>query len=366
MRGTFQIVKLFGIPVQVHWTFALLIAWTVYSSYTQGNSVASTIWQSLLVVTLFICVVLHEFGHALTARRFGVKTKDIIVLPIGGLARLDRLPEKPSQEFWVAIAGPLVNIAIGLLLFGGWLVFNPSSELLVGLEEMSATSFIPMLIFMNVLLAVFNLIPAYPMDGGRILRSFLAFWLKRSTATKIASIIGQLFAVFFIVVALFPVPYFEGFRSPFFALLGVFVFITAYQEYTFARQESKLSDTKVKDVATGNFSLLAPSDTLREVYSILDLRKFHYFVIGEEIGQIFGVLTPNMIQLLSRNTTLDTPVIEVISTDFEILSSEDSLLDAIKKYQNNPNTILFPVVLGERVEQVLDISMIEQYLKGKK
>ncbi|NJL74114.1 MAG: hypothetical protein HC892_02780 [Saprospiraceae bacterium] len=124
MRGTFQIVKLFGIPVQVHWTFALLIAWTVYSSYTQGNSVASTIWQSLLVVTLFICVVLHEFGHALTARRFGVKTKDIIVLPIGGLARLDRLPEKPSQEFWVAIAGPLVNIAIGILLFGGWLIFK--------------------------------------------------------------------------------------------------------------------------------------------------------------------------------------------------------------------------------------------------
>lgn len=365
MRGTFQIIKLFGIPVQVHWTFPLLILWTIYRSTMEGNNTTQTIWLSLVVITLFICVILHEFGHALTARFFGIKTRDIIVLPIGGLARLDKLPEKPFQEFLVAAAGPMVNFVIGFLLLVGWLIFNNLSQFLVGIDESNANSFIPTLISMNVLLAIFNLIPAYPMDGGRILRSILSIWLRKSTATKIASIIGQLIALFFIVIAIFPVPYFEGFQSPFFAILGVFIFITAFQEFNLVRQESKLSKAKIKDIASDNFSLLEPSDTLRVAYNILDLKKEHYFVVEDGNGQIFGVLTPTLIQQLQRTKDLETPVLELLSTDFEILSSEDSLMEAIKKYQDNPNTILFPVVEGEVVKKVLNINMIEQFMRRK-
>lgn len=128
MRGSFQIAKFFGIPVFVHWSFGLIFAWIFYLGYSNEWNWTSISVAVAFVLALFVCVVMHEFGHALMARRFGVKTRDIILSPIGGVARLDRLPEKPMQEFYVAIAGPLVNIGIILLLLPYLLLYQPKRK----------------------------------------------------------------------------------------------------------------------------------------------------------------------------------------------------------------------------------------------
>lgn len=220
MRGTFQIAKLFGIPVLIHWSFALLIAWVIVSGYSSGLDVIGIVWLTLLMFSIFFCVVLHEYGHALTARRYGVGTKDIVLLPIGGVARLDKLPEKPVQELLVAAAGPLVNIAIAILLspYFFWISMDSVQKEMVEGEGIVSTTFVPYLISLNIMLALFNLLPAFPMDGGRILRSLLAIRLGREKATKIAAIVGQIFAVAFVVASIYPL------QSPVFALLGVFIF----------------------------------------------------------------------------------------------------------------------------------------------
>ena len=171
MKWTWRLGKIAGIDVHVHITFTLLIAWIALSHWVEAGTLASVLSGTAFIMAIFLCVVLHEYGHALTARRYGIGTKDITLLPIGGLARLERMPEKPSQEFWVALAGPAVNVGIAILLLG-WLTatgtIRPLSEL-----EMTHGPFLERLMLVNLGLVLFNLIPAFPLDGGRMLRAAL-------------------------------------------------------------------------------------------------------------------------------------------------------------------------------------------------
>jgi Zn-dependent protease len=192
MKGSLRIAKIFNIPVEVHWSFLLLFVYVIYLAIQENWGVLGAISASLFVVVLFLCVVLHEFGHALMAKRFDVQTRDITLYPIGGVARLESLPRKPVQEFWVAIAGPLVNIAIALillpvLLFLGtdtildvfYSLYNQSdSDNFFMPSNLPVYAYIALgLIGLNLTLALFNLIPAFPMDGGRVLRAILSHFL---------------------------------------------------------------------------------------------------------------------------------------------------------------------------------------------
>lgn len=239
MRGAFQIARFFDIPVRLHWSFFLLPAYVVFTNYSQGGNWLDSVWSLLFISAIFGCVVLHEYGHVLSARRFGVGTKDIILSPIGGVARLYQLPERPEQELVVAVAGPMVNLVIAAI-FGAWSWWFAPGELsqLVGLfygkPLMLAESgsflpfFIPALFVLNIALAAFNLIPAFPMDGGRVLRALLALYFSRLTATRIASLAGQLIAVALSVFALMSGNYLT-------ALIGAFVFYMATLEYRHAK-----------------------------------------------------------------------------------------------------------------------------------
>jgi Zn-dependent protease len=186
MRGSIKIAAVAGIGIYLHWTFAVLMAWLLMGGLIQGGAVSKMLLPLVFMLSLFACVVLHELGHALTAKRCGIKTRDITLLPIGGIARLERIPEKPMQEFLVAIAGPIVNLIIAALLLGV-LAFQGGPLIPSAQAQLSYTDFLPRLLSVNLFLVAFNLLPAFPMDGGRILRALLAIRMGRRQATAICS-----------------------------------------------------------------------------------------------------------------------------------------------------------------------------------
>ena len=188
MSNSYYLGKLAGIDVKLHWSFLLLPAWVLFSTLGAGGSVAAAAPALALLIGVFGCVVLHEIGHALAARKFGIATHDIVLYPIGGVASLLRIPKNPLQELIIAVAGPAVNVVIAALLFG-WLAITSLNG--------SAGSFVHSLAWVNVGLVIFNMIPAFPMDGGRVLRSTLAMFSSHYQATKIATSVGQVAAVGF-------------------------------------------------------------------------------------------------------------------------------------------------------------------------
>src|SRR5680860_774835 len=223
--GSLYLGTLLKIPVKVHWSFALLIIYVIYYGQQLGMSTFAIINFFYFTLLLFLCVILHEFGHALTARRYGIATQDILITPIGGLARLDRLPENPEHEMIVAIAGPLVNVGIALII-GAALYFSGSGFEVIGTESVVFEYFsnFPVLLFyLNVALVLFNLIPAFPMDGGRILRAIISMFQGRKKGTLIASWIGRILAVGFIGFGLY-----ENHIGLIF--IGIFVYFAARAE----------------------------------------------------------------------------------------------------------------------------------------
>ena len=191
MRGALKLFTWFGIPVFLHWTFGLIFVYILWHAQSTGLSVMDTVWLTGLFMALFVCVLLHEYGHALSARRYGVQTRDIVLMPIGGVARLERMPEKPMQEFIVAIAGPMVNVGIAIILMLLiWIFADPVHlELLrtalmqkdgeeaieeAGIQIPQLLQFAVNLTATNIALVLFNMIPAFPMDGGRVFRALLS------------------------------------------------------------------------------------------------------------------------------------------------------------------------------------------------
>jgi len=227
MRWSWKVASVAGIPVRIHVTFFLLLVWLFWSGAARGLAHAAE--GVGFILAAFACVVLHEFGHALTGRRYGVVTRDITLLPIGGVARLDRIPRRPSQEVAVALAGPLVNVVIaGTLL----LVMRFSSRMYdFGDPGLLERSFIARLFAFNVGVTAFNLIPAFPMDGGRVLRAILAMRLDYVRATRVAAIVGQ--AIAFVLGFLGLVG-----SNPILMLIAFFVFIAAGQESEFVRMRA--------------------------------------------------------------------------------------------------------------------------------
>ncbi|BAM04859.1 site-2 protease family protein [Phycisphaera mikurensis] len=221
MNGTLRLGSIFGIPLLLHWSFPLLLAWVVWTGSRAGASPAEIGLSCVFVLAIFGCVLLHECGHALAARRYGISTRDITLLPIGGLARLERMPATPAGEIVVALAGPLVNVAIALVLGGFFLLRDGIAETLNVPVDPFAGGFARRLMAVNVLLVLFNLIPAFPMDGGRVLRAVLSLRLGPARASLYAAYVSMTLAAGFAAWGLL------GGGGPFLLLIGVFIFIAA-------------------------------------------------------------------------------------------------------------------------------------------
>ncbi|MEM8729232.1 MAG: site-2 protease family protein [Pseudomonadota bacterium] len=281
MSWSFSIGHLLGTELRVHATFFLLLAWIGLSAFLVAGPVAA-IENIVFVLALFACVVLHEYGHALAARRYGIRTPDITLLPIGGMARLERMPSKPNQEIFVALAGPAVNLAIWLVLTVA-LDASATLEALQRIEE-HGLGFWPRLAAVNLFLAVFNLIPAFPMDGGRVLRAVLSISMPRPKATTIAARAGQVIAFLFV---------FWGLTSgnPLLVLIAIFVFLAAAAENSDVMMHDKTRGVPARDAMITSFEALAPDDTVDAAVHALVRTTQAEFPVVEAQGSLAGFLT---------------------------------------------------------------------------
>jgi stage IV sporulation protein FB len=228
MRWSWKVATIAGIPIRIHATFFLLLAWLAWAA--RGGGPREVLGTVGFILAAFACIVLHEFGHALMGRRFGVVTKDITLLPIGGVARLDRMPRRPPEEVAIALAGPAVNVAIAAVL----LLFMHLSPGVYDFGDplLYQRSFVAPLFLWNLLMAAFNLIPAFPMDGGRLLRALLAMRLDYVRATRIAAKVGQGIAVLFGILGVL--------WNPMLILIALFVFLGAGQESAFVQMRTEI------------------------------------------------------------------------------------------------------------------------------
>lgn len=283
MRGSLPLFRFKGIKVLVHWSFLLLPAYIALTGFADGTSLREVLMEVGLVLIVFVCVVLHEFGHALTAQRFGVGTRDITLLPIGGVASLERMPEDPKQEFWITVAGPLVNLVIAGLAF--LLIALSGLTLLMGDLFSDLSSWHSVLSFLfatNLGLFLFNLIPAFPMDGGRILRSLLSMWLARDKATRIATTVGRFLAVGFVAYGLL-----QG--EPFLAVIGVFIFLAAGSEARVVQQRANVEALLVRDRMRAGPINMSPSASVQDTWNAVTLVDHRVVVVFEQ-GIYLGIV----------------------------------------------------------------------------
>lgn len=324
MTWSFAIGRLLGSELRVHATFFLLLAWIGWSAYEQGGPPAA-IENVAFVLALFACVVAHEFGHALMARRFGIKTPDITLLPIGGMARLERMPENPREEVLVALAGPAVNVVIAAAIF---VVIPYGPGTMDDIQNLSG-SFMFRLATLNLFLAVFNLIPAFPMDGGRVLRAVLAMFMPRVKATRVAGSAGQVVAFAMGLWGL-------NTGNLILLLIAVFIFMAASAETSEVALQSMARNLQARHAMITSFERLAPSDTLDTAANTLIRTTQHEFPVVTQDDRLAGILTRNaLFQALSqdgpRTRTVDTVMtaqVPVTTPNAPLSAALDALHDA--------------------------------------
>jgi len=322
VRWAWKLGEFRGIGVYVHATFLLLIGFVALSHWSASQDVAKTLEGIGFILALFVCVVLHEFGHALTAARYGIKTRDITLLPIGGVARLERMPEEPLHELWVALAGPAVNVVIALILLIGLM----ASATLAPLEQLTVTAgpFFERLLVVNVFLVVFNMLPAFPMDGGRVLRALLATRMEYTQATQIAASIGQAMALAFGFLGFF--------TNPMLLFIALFVWIGATQEAGLVQIRHGLGGVPVVRAMQTDFRVLDSEDPLsRAVEVILAGSQQDFPVLSGD--RLVGVLTrTDLLTGLSRDGR-DSVVSAAMHHEFETVDASEMLETAFRQLQ---------------------------------
>lgn len=327
MTWSFSLGRLFGSELRIHVTFFLLLAWIGYAAYAQDGWPAA-VENVLFVVALFACVVAHEFGHALTARRYGIKTPTITLLPIGGLAQLEKMPENPKQEIAVALAGPLVNVVIWGVLF----VLGAQTPPAMFVElDTTAPGFLERLAMVNLFLAVFNLIPAFPMDGGRVFRAVLTLRMDRVRATKIAAMAGQVVAFMLGYAGLMT-------GNPVLVLIAVFVFVAANAESQDVAMRAVARQLLARDAMITSYESLAPEDSLDTAASTLIHTTQHEFPVIRVDGELLGFVTRNaLFAAIAQDTPRSRPVSEIMETEIPCLPLNarlEAVLEAL--YQGAP------------------------------
>jgi Zn-dependent protease len=356
MRWSVNLGRLFGIRVELHVTFVLFIGWiAVNQGLFTGNVMRAAAAVALLLL-VFCCVVLHELGHALTARRFGIATRDIVLLPIGGVARLERMPEKPGQEMLVAVAGPAVNVLIAaLLVLLMTLTGRPTDLARLG------GGLVETLLLVNVLMVLFNLIPAFPMDGGRVLRALLAMRLPYLRATKIASAVGQGAALLLGVAGLY---YFNNWMLAFVAL---FVFLAAGEERALVQTRTSLTGLPVRAAMLTDFRHLEVGEPLRRAVEYLMTGSQQDFPVLDG-GELRGVLTRAGLVTALERRGLDAPVEEAMNPTPCSADAGEPLEGVVSRMRGRDCSVV-PVLEQGRlvglvtVENVGDLLLVREALR---
>ena len=358
MKWSWKIARLWGIEVYVHATFLLVIGWVAYSYWMQFHVVNAVLGGLAFILALFACVVLHEYGHALMARRFGVRTRDITLYPIGGVARLERIPEKPIEELWVAIAGPAVNLVIAIALA----VFIVPTTGLAAITGLSVTTggFLARLLAVNVLLVGFNLLPAFPMDGGRVLLALLAMRMDHLQATQVAATVGQAMAFLFGIIGLF--------ADPVLLFIAFFVWIGAEQEAHMARIKHSLGGIPVSRAMLTDFKALSTRDTLAKAVELILSGSQQDFPVLEN-DRLVGMLERDALIRALASAGQSESVVRVMRADVPAVDTHEMVESALARLAESRAKTL-PVTHADRLaglitsENITELLMIRSELRA--
>ena len=351
MKWSWKIARIAGIDIYVHATFFILILWLSLIYWKAGGTLLAVFSGVGFILLLFASVVLHEFGHALTARRFGIKTRNITLLPIGGVALLEKMPDDPREEIIVALAGPAVNLVIALLLF----IASGVNGAFISAQPLALADggFVQRLMLMNIFLAVFNLIPAFPMDGGRILRAILAIRMDHVRATQVAASIGQSIALMFGFLGVL--------YNPFLIFIALFVWIGAAAEAQNATLKSNLSGVKVGDAMQTNYEVLHPDDPLSRAVDLTlsGTQKDFPVLSGHEV---IGVLGQSELLMGLSHKGKHSLTAECMQRDVQSVESTESLQLVLERFQNSSCKIIAVTRSGSLVG-IIDLENIIELLK---
>ena len=355
MKGNLHLGRVSGIKIQVHWTFFFIIAWIVFIDLRRGGNLQSSLISIAFVMAIFACVVLHELGHALTAKKFNIKTRRITLLPIGGVAMLEKMPEKPSEELAVAIAGPLVNVVIAaiLLLFvplGDYFAMN-AEQLEELMSSISLTNFLLNLFVANIVLVIFNMIPAFPMDGGRVLRALLSMKMSRSEATNIAANLGQLLSLGFFILGIM--------YNPFLILIALFIFLGAAGENKMEQQLSLIKDYQVSDAMLTNLTFLTPQTRVKDVVELLIAGVERDFLVTDTNHTLIGILHYD--DLLKNVKNQEMAIEGILDTEYKILEASAPLRDALETI-NREKRKFIPVFENGKLKGAIDLTNLSEFI----
>ena len=353
MGRSFALGRYVGIEVKVHWTFLLLLAFFAALGFTRTDSLLGTALITGLILLLFAFVLLHEYGHALVARRLGYEVEDIILLPLGGMARLKTFPDKAMDELKIAIAGPPVNLVLAVIFYGAAYLEYGTSPFAVPdarTVEGSVGYFLSYLGLANLILAAFNLLPAFPMDGGRVLRAFLSTQMDRVRATDLAATVGQAFAVIFFVLGLLSL-------NIVLTLVAVFIFLAAGDEAQAMRQRELIHGFTVSDVMRkrSRTETLAPDHTFEKVLEAVIHGYQEDFPVLDEHERLVGMFHRGDIYNAARSRDRLTRVRDLMMTEFSSISPRADLFeDGYRLLQDNDFKTL-PVCDGDEFMGLLSM-----------
>lgn len=351
MKWSWKIARIAGIDIYVHATFFILILWFSLIYWKAGGTLLAVFSGVGFILLLFTSVVLHEFGHALTARRYGIKTRNITLLPIGGVALLEKMPDDPREEIIVALAGPVVNLVIALLLF----IASGVNGAFFSAEPLAIADggFLQRLMLLNIFLALFNLIPAFPMDGGRILRAILAIRMDHARATQAAASIGQFIALMFGFLGVL--------YNPFLIFIALFVWVGAAAEAQNAIQKSNLSGVKVGDAMQTNYEVLHPDDPLsRAVEMTLSGSQKDFPVVSAR--EVIGVLGQSELLMGLSHKGKHSLTNEFMQRDVQSVDISESLQLVLERFQSSSCKIIAVTESGS-LAGIIDLENIIELLK---
>ena len=351
MKWSWRIGRIAGIDIEVHATFAFLLVWIGIVAYQENPTAGAVLDALAFILAVFASVVAHEYGHALTARRYGVRTRNIMLLPIGGVATLERMPSKPSQELAIAIAGPIVTVTLVAIL---WTALRlTGADLSPEALTQDGGAFFTRLMWVNVMLAVFNLLPAFPMDGGRVLRAALALRYSYVRATSVAAAIGRAFAVIFGLLGLY--------ANPFLVFIAVFVWIGATGESWSVQLRTALRGLPVERVMIRDLRILHPDEPLSHAVEHLLAGFQQDFPVVEGMSVVGIVTRTGLVQALTQHGPA-APVRTGMRTDFLIADPYEPLEDAFTRLQGQGSKCqTMPVVRGGELLGVLTMENVGEF-----
>lgn len=355
MKGNLNIGRVLGIKIKIHWTFLFLLLWIALEQIRSQASDEGVLFNLAFVGIVFFCVVLHELGHASVAKGFGVKTKKITLYPIGGVASLERIPEDPKQEFLIAIAGPLVNLVLAMLLYFAIPISSYTSqsfgELLIALNTFTFQNLLLYTFVANISLFAFNLIPAFPMDGGRIFRALLAMFMDRVKATGVAVLVGQFIAVLLLLIGLL--------YNPVLIFIALFIFMSAYGENTFVKHNALLKDHTVKEAMLTAITTFTPNDTIKDVIDVLLTGSETNFVIVNNDNSVAGILYREDVIKHSKNRSKS--IDEVMTKTHQPMLVNSNLKEAYARLVADKKPF-FAVTDKNKLVGAIDFSNISEFI----